>query len=61
MLWAGPDVYYLRRKSQAVPDPLALYNYGQKGGQFLKEFPEVFPLAWSPDLSIRRMQIRVKL
>jgi ectoine hydroxylase-related dioxygenase (phytanoyl-CoA dioxygenase family) len=47
-LWAGPDVCYLRRRSQAVPDPLALYDYDPQDGQLLAEFPHVFPVAWAP-------------
>ncbi|MFT7221811.1 MAG: ectoine hydroxylase-related dioxygenase (phytanoyl-CoA dioxygenase family) [Candidatus Azotimanducaceae bacterium] len=47
-LWAGPDVTYLRRRSQAIPDPLALYDFDPKDGQHLEEFPEVFPVAWRP-------------
>ena len=47
-LWAGPDVQYLRRRSQAIPDPLKLYDYEPKDGQPLAEFPEVFPVAWAP-------------
>ena len=48
-LWAGPDVHYQRRRSQAIPDPLPLYAYHPRDGQYLQEFPEVFPLAWSPE------------
>ena len=48
-LWAGPDVHYLRRRSQAIPDPLPLYDHSPKDGQRLEEFPDVFPVAWSPD------------
>jgi ectoine hydroxylase-related dioxygenase (phytanoyl-CoA dioxygenase family) len=47
-LWAGPDVQYLRRRSQAIPDPLPLYDYKPADGQALGDFPEVFPIAWSP-------------
>ena len=47
-LWMGPDVQYLRRRSQAIPDPLPLYDYEPSDGQFLGDFPEVFPIAWSP-------------
>ncbi len=47
-LWAGPDVHYLRRRSQAIPDPLPLYEYAPRDGQFLQDFPEVFPVAWAP-------------
>lgn len=48
-LWAGPDVHYLRRRSQAIPDPIKLYDYKPGDGQSLSEFPDVFPLAWSPN------------
>ena len=47
-LWAGPDVHYLRRRSQSIPDPLALYDHNPQDGQLLSEFPEVFPEAWAP-------------
>ena len=47
-LWAGPDVHYLRRRSQAIPDPIKLYDYEPSDGQSLAEFPEVFPVAWAP-------------
>ncbi len=47
-LWAGPDVTYLRRRSQAIPDPLALYDYSPIDGQPLGDFPDVFPVAWAP-------------
>ncbi len=48
-LWAGPDVRYLRRRSQAIPDPLALYDFAPADGDALSSFPEVFPVAWSPE------------
>ena len=47
-LWAGPDVHYLRRRSQSIPDPIALYDEAPKDGQPLADFPEVFPVAWEP-------------
>jgi len=47
-LWAGPDVRYLRRRSQSIPDPLPLYDYNPQDGQPLSDFPEVFPEAWAP-------------
>jgi len=47
-LWAGPDVHYLHRRSQSIPDPLALYEYEPQGEQPLSGFPEVFQVAWSP-------------
>ncbi len=47
-LWAGPDVRYLRRRSQAIPDPLPLYDCSPQDGQPLSDFPQVFPLAWEP-------------
>jgi ectoine hydroxylase-related dioxygenase (phytanoyl-CoA dioxygenase family) len=48
-LWAGPDVRYLRRRSQAIPDPLPLYDHKPVDGQPLSDFPDVFPVAWSPE------------
>jgi len=47
-IWAGPDVHYLHRKGQVIPDPAALFKYKPKSGQPLGEFPDVFPLGWSP-------------
>lgn len=47
-LWAGPDVHYLHRRSQAIPDPLPLYDYEPRDGQPLGDFPDVFPVAWAP-------------
>ena len=47
-LWAGPDVNYLRRRSQAIPDPEALYGFNPQDRQPLSAFPEVFPVAWAP-------------
>jgi ectoine hydroxylase-related dioxygenase (phytanoyl-CoA dioxygenase family) len=47
-LWAGPDVVYLHRRSQAIPDPLRLYDFEPKDGQPLGDFPEVFPVVWAP-------------
>ena len=48
-LWAGRDVRYLHRVGQVIPDPRALYEHKPKTGQPLSDFPDVFPLAWSPD------------
>ena len=47
-LWAGEDVRYVHRPGQIIPDPRALYAYEPRSGQPLSEFPEVFPVAWSP-------------
>ena len=47
-LWIGPDVHYLRRRSQAIPDPIQLYDYHPLDGQPLADFEDVFPIAWSP-------------
>ena len=48
-LWAGRDVYYVHRLGQVIPDPVALYEHAPRSGQLLSEFPDVFPVAWSPD------------
>lgn len=45
-LWAGPDVHYLHRRGQILPDPEALYNHRPKTGQPLSDFPDVFPVIW---------------
>ena len=47
-LWAGQDVHYLHRPGQIIPDPPALFAHEPKTGQPLSDFPDVFPLAWSP-------------
>ena len=39
----------LHRVGQIIPDPIALYAHEPKSGQPLSDFPDVFPLAWSPD------------
>jgi ectoine hydroxylase-related dioxygenase (phytanoyl-CoA dioxygenase family) len=48
-LWTGRDVRYLHRVCQVIPDPVALYEHEPKSGQPLSDFPDVFPLGWSPD------------
>jgi len=48
-LWAGRDVRYLHRLGQVIPDPIALYRFEPRSGQPLSDFPEVFPLRWSPE------------
>jgi ectoine hydroxylase-related dioxygenase (phytanoyl-CoA dioxygenase family) len=47
-LWAGRDVHYLHRLGQVIPDPAALYAHAPQSGQLLSDFPDVFPVAWSP-------------
>jgi ectoine hydroxylase-related dioxygenase (phytanoyl-CoA dioxygenase family) len=47
-LWAGRDVRYLHRVGQIIPDPVGLYALEPRSEQLLSEFPDVFPLAWSP-------------
>ena len=47
-LWTGPDVRYLHRRSQAIPDPIELYAYEPRDGQPLSDFPDAFPVAWAP-------------
>ena len=48
-LWAGSDVHYLHRIGQVIPDPRALYEHKPKTGQPLSDFPDVFPVVWSPE------------
>jgi ectoine hydroxylase-related dioxygenase (phytanoyl-CoA dioxygenase family) len=48
LLWAGQDTRYLHRIGQIIPDPVALYSHKPKTGQPLSDFPDVFPLAWTP-------------
>ena len=47
-LWAGPDVHYLHRRSQSIPDPIKLYEHKPEDGQPLSDFPDVFPVGWAP-------------
>lgn len=48
-MWAGPDVHYLHRAGQIIPDPVALYDHQPRSGQLLSDFPDVFPIRWSPN------------
>lgn len=48
-LWAGRDVRYLHRLGQVIPDPIALYEHEPRSGQPLSDFPDVFPVRWSPE------------
>jgi ectoine hydroxylase-related dioxygenase (phytanoyl-CoA dioxygenase family) len=48
-LWAGRDVRYLHRLGQVIPDPIALYEHQPRSGQPLSDFPDVFPVRWSPE------------
>jgi ectoine hydroxylase-related dioxygenase (phytanoyl-CoA dioxygenase family) len=47
-LWAGDDVRYHHRVGQMIPDPRALYDHSPATGQPLSDFPDVFPVRWSP-------------
>jgi ectoine hydroxylase-related dioxygenase (phytanoyl-CoA dioxygenase family) len=47
-IWAGEDVHYLHRVGQVIPDPAALFRHKPRSGQPLSDFPDVFPLKWSP-------------
>jgi len=44
IMYAGPNVRYLKRLGQVIPDPKALVAYNPQTGQSLSEFNEVFPL-----------------
>lgn len=48
-LWAGRDVHYVHRLGQIIPDPVELYAHAPRSGQPLSDFPDVFPVAWSPE------------
>ena len=50
-LWAGSDVHYLHRAGQIIPDPIALYDHQPRSGQPLTDFPDVFPVLWSPAMA----------
>jgi ectoine hydroxylase-related dioxygenase (phytanoyl-CoA dioxygenase family) len=47
-LWAGRDVRYVHRPGQVIPDPVALYEHDPRSGQYLVEFPDVFPILFEP-------------
>jgi ectoine hydroxylase-related dioxygenase (phytanoyl-CoA dioxygenase family) len=47
-LWAGRDVRYVHRRGQVIPDPVALYAHRPRTGQYLSEFPDVFPALFEP-------------
>jgi ectoine hydroxylase-related dioxygenase (phytanoyl-CoA dioxygenase family) len=47
-LWAGPDVRYVHRRSQVIPDPIDLFAHKPETGQPLADFEDVFPVAWAP-------------
>ena len=51
-LWAGRDVHYEHRIGQIIPDPVALYAHQPETGQPLTDFPDVFPVLWSPDKTV---------
>ncbi len=51
-LWAGRDVFYQHRVGQIIPDPVALYDHTPQTGQPLTDFPDVFPILWSPDAEL---------
>ncbi len=53
-LWAGDDVHYVVRAGQVIPDPVALAAHGPRPGQYLSEFPDVFPTIWEPGSDRRR-------
>ena len=48
-LWAGDDVTYTVRAGQVIPDPAALAAHAAQPGQYLSDFPDVFPTVWAPE------------
>lgn len=43
IMFAGPNVRYLKRKGQVIPDPKALTSFKPQTGQFLSDFGDIFP------------------
>ena len=48
-MFAGPEVHYIQRPGQVIPDPAALSEHQPRTGQTLDAFDDVFPLVWAPD------------
>lgn len=47
-MWAGPDVAFVRRPGQVIPDPAALEAADPPDGTRLADLPDIFPTAWTP-------------
>ena len=48
IMYAGPNIRYIKRPGQIIPDPVALLEQNPQTGQLLSEFDQVFPLLWEP-------------
>ena len=48
IMYAGPDIRYIKRPGQIIPDPVALSEMNPQTGQPLSEFGDIFPLLWDP-------------
>ena len=48
IMYAGPNIRYIHRPGQIIPDPAALSERNPQTGQPLSEFGEIFPLLWAP-------------
>ena len=44
IMFAGPDVRYLKRLGRVIPDPKALASFKPQTGQYLSDFGDIFPL-----------------
>jgi len=47
-MWAGPDVAFLRRRGQVIPDPPALEAAAPPDGTLLADLDDIFPTVWAP-------------
>ena len=45
-MYAGPNIRYVKRPGQIIPDPVALSERNPQTGQPLSEFDDIFPLLW---------------
>ena len=46
IMYAGPNIRYIKRPGQIIPDPIALSEMNPQTGQSLAEFGDTFPLLW---------------
>lgn len=46
IMYAGPNIRYVKRPGQIIPDPVALSERNPQTGQPLSEFDDIFPLLW---------------
>ena len=46
IMYAGPNIRYVQRPGQIIPDPVELTRMKPQTGQSLAEFGDIFPLLW---------------